>query len=255
MLKARIGALVAIAIILIPATYSWSQDEAGSGYISAEDLLALNSVSDPQISPDGEWVAYTVERVDVEEDESSTQVFMVSSDGKDVVQLTADDYSASTPRWSPDGLSLGFLAAKGSDEEAKTQVWTLDRRGGESQQFTAVDQGVSDFLWAPDGQKMLLMIRDKTADELAKEVAEEAGEEAKPLPYVIDRLQFKRDGVPYLDRSRTHLYVIAEREGTPLQLTFGDFDDSQPAWSPDSADRALVSNRTEETESNDNRDI
>lgn len=255
MLKARIGALVAIAIILIPATYSWSQDEATSGYISAEDLLALKSVSDPQISPDGKWVAYTVERVDVEADESSTQVFMVASDGKDVVQLTADDYSASTPRWSPDGLHLGFLAAKGSDEEAKTQVWTLDRRGGESQQFTAVDQGVSDFLWSPDGQKMLLMIRDKTADELAKEAADEAGEEAKPLPYVVDRLQFKRDGVPYLDRSRTHLYVIAEREGTPLQLTFGDFDDSQPAWSPDSNNIAFVSNRTEEPDSNDNNDI
>ena len=255
MFNARIGALVATAIILIPATYSWSQDEAGSGYISAEDLLALKSVSDPQISPDGKWVAYTVERVDVEADESSTQIFMVASDGKDVVQLTADDYSASKPRWSPNGLYLGFLAAKGSDEEAKTQVWTLDRRGGESQQYTEVDQGVSDFLWAPDGQKMLLMIRDKTADELAKEAAEEVGEEAKPLPYVIDRLQFKRDGVPYLDRSRTHIYVVAERAGTPLQLTFGDFDDSQPAWSPDSTNIAFVSNRTEEPDSNDNRDI
>jgi dipeptidyl aminopeptidase/acylaminoacyl peptidase len=255
MFNARIGALVATAIILIPATYSWSQNEAASGYISAEDLLALKSVSDPQISPDGKWVAYTVERADVEADESSTQIFMVASDGKDVVQLTADDYSASKPRWSPNGLYLGFLAAKGSDEEAKTQVWTLDRRGGESQQFTEVDQGVIDFLWAPDGHKMLLMIRDKTADELAKEVAEEAGEEAKPLPYVVDRLQFKRDGVPYLDRSRTHLYVIAEREGTPLQLTFGDFDDSQPVWSPDSTNIAFVSNRTEEPDSNDNRDI
>ncbi len=255
MFNARIGALIATAIVLIPATYSWSQDDTGPRIISADDLLALKSVSDPQISPDGKWVAYTVERVDVEADESSTQIFMVSTDDKNVVQLTADEYSASTPRWSPDGLHLGFLAAKGDDEEAKTQVWTLDRRGGESQQFTAVDQGVSDFLWAPDGQKMLLMIRDKTADDLAKEAAEEAGEEAKPLPYVIDRLQFKRDGVPYLDRSRTHIYVVTEREAAPLQLTFGDYDDSQPAWSPDSINIAFVSNRTEEPDSNDNNDI
>lgn len=255
MFNARIGALIATAIVLIPATYSWSQDDTGPRIISADDLLALKSVSDPQISPDGKWVAYTVERVDVEADESSTQIFMVSTDDKNVVQLTADEYSASTPRWSPDGLHLGFLAAKGDDEEAKTQVWTLDRRGGESQQFTAVDQGVSDFLWAPDGQKMLLMIRDKTADDLAKEAAEEAGEEAKPLPYVIDRLQFKRDGVPYLDRSRTHIYVVTEREAAPLQLTFGDYDDSQPAWSSDSINIAFVSNRTEEPDSNDNNDI
>ena len=152
MFNARIGALIATAIVLVPATYSWSQDDTGPRIISADDLLALKSVSDPQISPDGKWVAYTVERVDVEADESSTQIFMVSTDDKNVVQLTADEYSASTPRWSPDGLHLGFLAAKGDDEEAKTQVWTLDRRGGESQQFTAVDQGVSDFLWAPDQQ-------------------------------------------------------------------------------------------------------
>lgn len=255
MFNVRIGALIATAIVLVPTTYSWSQDDTGPRTISADDLLALKSVSDPQISPDGKWVAYTVERVDVEADESSTQIFMVSTDDKDVVQLTADDYSASTPRWSPDGLHLGFLAAKGDDEEAKTQVWTLDRRGGESQQFTTVDQGVSDFLWSPDGQKMLLMIRDKTADDLAKEAAEEAGEEAKPLPYVIDRLQFKRDGVPYLDRSRTHIYIVTEREEAPLQLTFGDYEDSQPAWSPDSINIAFVSNRTEEPDSNDNNDI
>jgi dipeptidyl aminopeptidase/acylaminoacyl peptidase len=255
MFNVRIGALIAATILLSPASNSWSQDDTGPRNISADDLLALSYLSDPQLSPDGNWVAYTVERVDVEADESSTQIFMASSDGKNVVQLTADDYSASTPRWSPDGMQLGFLAAKGDDEEAKTQVWTLDRRGGESQQYTTVDQGVGDFLWAPDGQKMLLMIRDKTADDLAKEAAAEAGEEAKPLPYVIDRLQFKRDGVPYLDRSRTHIYVVAGREDTPLQLTFGDFDDSQPAWSPDSANIAFVSNRTEEPDSNDNSDI
>ena len=65
--------------------------------------LALKSVERPAISPDGAWIAYTVESVDTEADESTTQVFMVSRDGGDVVQLTADDYSASSPRWSPDG--------------------------------------------------------------------------------------------------------------------------------------------------------
>ncbi|VUX55331.1 protein of unknown function [uncultured Woeseiaceae bacterium] len=87
-------------------------------------------------------------------------------------------------------------------------------RGGDAQQYTAVDQGVGDFLWSPDGQKMLLVIKDKTAADLAEEAAEEAGEEAKPLSFVIDRLQFKQDGVPYLDRSHNHLYVVSEREAS-----------------------------------------
>jgi len=240
---------------LLFAHPGWSQEENSSGLFTAEDILSLKSVENPQISPSGEWIAYTVESIDFEADESSTQIFMVSSDGSEVVALTASDYSASTPRWSPDGRYLGFLAAKGDEEEAKTQVWTLDMRGGDAQPYTAVTQGVGGFSWSPDGQKMLLVIKDKTAAELAEEAAEEAGEEAKPLPYVIDRLQFKRDGVPYLDRSRNHLYVVIEREAEPLQLTFGDFDDSQPVWSPDSKSIAFTSNRTEEPDSNENSDI
>ena len=222
--------------------------------LTIDDLLALKSVSDPQLSSDGAWVAYTVESIDLEADTSSKQVFMASVDGKDVVQLTSDDYSASTPRWSPDGRYLAFLAAKG-DEDAKGQVWTLDRRGGDARAYTAVDQGVGDFAWSPDGKRMLLSIVDKSDAEIAAAAAKEAGEEAKPLPYVIDRLQFKQDGVPYLDRSRTHLYVMDDRLGDPAQLTFGDFDDSEAIWSPDGRWVAFTSNRSEEPDGNDNSDI
>jgi dipeptidyl aminopeptidase/acylaminoacyl peptidase len=222
--------------------------------LTIDDLLALKSVSDPQISSDGTWIAYTVESIDVEADTSSKQVFMVSIDAKDVVQLTGDDYSASTPRWSPDGRYLAFLAARGEEDE-KTQVWTLDRRGGDARAYTAVDQGVDDFAWSPDGKRMLLSIVDKSEAEIAADQAKEAGEEPKPLPYVIDRLQFKQDGVPYLDSSRTHLYVVDERLSELTQLTFGDFDDSDGVFSPDGKWVAFSSNRTDEPDSNDNSDI
>ena len=247
-------AVAAIAVFISVSVLA--QDKPQRRVLTIDDLLSLKSVDQPAISPDGAWVAYAVKSVDMEADETTTQVFMVARDGSDVVQLTADDYSASNPRWSPDGRYLGFLAAKGDEEdEPKTQVWTLDRRGGDAQAYTAVDQGVRDFRWAPDGKGMLLMIRDKTATELAAEAAKEAGEEARPLPYVIDRLQFKQDGVPYLDRSRTHVYVTRGRGEAPLQLTFGDYDDSEPAWRPDGREIAFVSNRDEEPDATQNTDI
>ena len=242
------------AALILCLTWSLTHAQPATRPPTIDDLLSLKDVSDPRLSPDRRWVAYTVESVDWKNDSPVTHLYMVSADGGEAVQLTFGDESASSPRWSPDNRYLAFLAARGGDD-AKTQVWLFDRRGGDARQYTSVDQGVSDFEWSPDGERMLLTIRDKSAADLAEKAAKEAGEEAKPLPYVIDRLQFKRDGVAYLDRSRTHLYVWDGKAEQPTQLTFGDFDDRDATWSPDGSLIAFTSNRTDEPDSNSNTDI
>lgn len=246
------------ATVVAAATLAMACAAVESRVLSLDDLLSLRGISDPQISPDGRWVAYTVGRNDLERDEARSQIFMTSLEDSETVRLTADDYAASTPRWSPDGRYLGFLAAKTTlddDREATTQVWTLDRRGGDAEPYTAVAQGVVDFAWSPDGRRMALLIRDQSASELAAAAAEAEGVVPKPLPYVIDRLQFKEDEVYYLDRSRTHVYLLDARGGVPVQLTAGDYDDEEPVWSPDGGAIAFVSNRTAEPDTNDNTDI
>lgn len=248
--------LPAVAALLILCT-SIAAAAAGRP-LTVDDLLALKQVSDPRVSPDGKWIAYVVEHVDAEKDEAVTTVHVVSADGGESRSMTTADRSATTPRWSPNGRYLAFLGPKAGaeDEDAKSQVWTLDTRGGEAQPWTDVEQGVSDFGWAPSGERMWVLIKDLTAEDIEARRAEEAGEEEpRPLPWVIDRLQFKRDGTTYLDRSRTHIYIVDGRGAEPRQLTYGDYDDVDPTWSPDGRQIAFVSKRTEDPDNNDNSDI
>ena len=217
--------------------------------LTVDDLMALDSVSNPQLSPDGEWVAYVVRSRDMEEDKSNSQIFMVASAGSDSIPMTAKGTSASDPQWSPDGKYLSFKASKG--EEAKTQVWTLNRLGGEAVQFTDILQGVGNYAWSPDGRKLLLTLTDpKPAD-----LTEDKDDDDKATPYVIDRMQFKQDYSGYLDRRRTHIYVVAAGDKAPTQLTFDDFDDSNPVWSPDGKSIAFVSDRSNDPDLNYGTDI
>jgi len=213
--------------------------------LKVDDLFALVSVGDPVISPEGEWVAYTVEQIDAEKDTRETSIWMVRRAGGDPLQMTRKGTSAYAPRWSPDGSYLSFLSAR--DEEA-AQVWLLDRSGGEARQLTAVKQGVDAYEWSPDAKRLALVITDADPDE-------SEDEDARPKPWVINRLLFKDDGVGYLNELRTHIHVFDVAAKKSIQLTRGNFDDSEPAWSPDGRSIAFVSNRSENPDANYNTDL
>jgi dipeptidyl aminopeptidase/acylaminoacyl peptidase len=214
--------------------------------LETDHFFELKNVRNPQISPDGKWVAYTVSESDLDANKSETRIWMVPAEGGEAIPMTAKGSSAGNPRWSPDGKYLSFTASR---NDGQTQVWALNRLGGEAQQITHIKQGVEGYEWSPDGSRLLLMIRD------AKPEAEGDDKDKKPEPYVIDRLQFKRDYAGYLDRRRVHLYVYTPGDSAAVQITSGDYDQSQPAWGPDGKRIAFVSNRTDNPDGNSNNDI
>jgi len=216
--------------------------------LAVDDMFRLQRVGAPQVSPDGAWIAYTVSRTSLDDERSYTRVWMVPATGGDAIPLTAEKKSASSPDWSPDGKYVSFLAAR---DGGKTQVWVLDRRGGEAFPLTDVKQGVSGYDWSPDGSRLLLSIRDADPKEDA-----EKKENAPQDPWVVDRLQFKRDGVGYLTGDlHTHLYVFDVATRALRQLTKGRWDEGQAAWSPDGTRVAFVSTRTEDPDAEPNSEL
>jgi len=225
--------------------------------ITIDDFFQIRDVSQPEMSPDGQWVVYSVRTWMLKDDKNEQRLWMVSTHSGDPIPMTAEGVSSSYPRWSPDGKYLAFLSSRNA---GKSQVWLLNRLGGEAARLTDTVQGVTDFEWSPDSTRLILVLQDPKSEdaEAAKDKDKDtpAPKPKTPPPFVIDRLQFKEDTVGYLDRRRTHLYLFEVASKRVTQITSGDFDDNEPAWSPDGKSLAFTSNRsTPDADRNFNSDI
>jgi dipeptidyl aminopeptidase/acylaminoacyl peptidase len=126
--------------------------------LKPSDVYRLQNLSDAHISPDGNWVAYTLSTVDSVKNKRNSDIWMVSWDGKESVQLTHTLESESQPNWSPDGKYLSFMSSRNGLKGS--QIWIMDRRGGEAKQLTDLKKGdLSDYEWSPDGTKIALVIK------------------------------------------------------------------------------------------------
>lgn len=232
-------------LLFVITAFACVTNSLAQNAFSFDDLMKVRRVSDPQTSPDGTQIAFVVGTVDMAANKVINQIYVADLEKPDrpARQITEGSASSSSPRWSPDGKRIAYVAGG--------QIWIMEPDGGGKRKISDISTGASNPVWSPDG-RMIAFSSDVYPDCQDDECNRRRDEEAEKNPVkaiVTDRLLF-RHWNEWRDKKRTHVFIIPAAGGNAIDLTPGDYD-SPPyaaasgvdyAFSPDSAEIAILRN-------------
>jgi dipeptidyl aminopeptidase/acylaminoacyl peptidase len=212
---------------------------------TARDLFDLEAAANPQISPDGRWIAYVRRSGDIMTDRFRPSIWLIDTRTGEQVPLAG---GASQPRWSPDSTRLAYIAA---GEGGRSQMFVRWMASGESVRITGLPEAPSSIAWSPDGRRIAyaMFVPDDGARLGGPPPARPEGAQwADPLQ-VITAVTYRFDGQGYLHAGYDQLFLVSAEGGAPRQLSYGPYNDGGPiSWTPDGRTILFSGNRSPDWE-------
>ena len=184
------------------------------------DIFDLKYVGDPQISPNGDQVAYLMSAKDVMTDSDQSSLWIMDLKSGNVRPVHVDDMKASSPRWSEDGKSLMYRSSR----TGRTQVYIMDVATGNERSLYNFSTSPSNLSWSPDGTQIAFtMAVPYSRESWIKLPSPPAGAKWTSQPVLVEKMKYRADGAGYSKDAWNQLFVMPASGGQPRQITKGSF--------------------------------